>query len=232
MFFSNIEIQRWCEEPSSSTSHHLFVYIGFSIAGIVVNGARIMTIVMSTVRFGQAIHKKVIKSLLYASITQFYNRVPLGRIVNRLSKDVRQIDEEVGFYFTFVLEESSRLINNLVICLYASTPLITIPIVIITGISYKFQQYYLKSQRECARLDNVSASPIVSGFTSGINGVSTIRAYNLEEEFFREQAQKVDTNKRMRIMKIALENWFAMRLSFFSFFVSMTAIGYSIFSQN
>ena len=75
-----------------------------------------MTVVLSTLKFGQAVHKRIISSLLYASLTRFYSRVPLGRIVNRLSKDVRQVDEEVGFYFAFALEELSMLLNNLVIC--------------------------------------------------------------------------------------------------------------------
>lgn len=76
------------------------------------------------------------------------------------------------------------MINNLVICIYASTPLVAIPVVAITCICLKVQQYYLKTQRECVRLENVTTSPIVSGFTSGINGVASIRAYNLEEDFF------------------------------------------------
>ena len=76
------------------------------------------------------------------------------------------------------------MINNLVICIYASTPLVAVPMAIITFACFKVQQYYLKTQRECVRLENVTTSPIVSGFTSGINGVASIRAYDLEEEFF------------------------------------------------
>jgi len=38
------------------------------------------------------IHSKTVTSLLSASINQFYNRVPVGRIINRLSKDITQVD--------------------------------------------------------------------------------------------------------------------------------------------
>ena len=123
----------------------------------------------------------MLKSLLYASITQFYNRIPIGRVINRLSKDLRIVDEDVGYAVGWLLMTVFSLLSNLVICLYASTPLVLIPIVIIGYFCYRLQKYYLKSQRECIRLENISTSPIVSGFTSAINGVGTIRSYNLED---------------------------------------------------
>lgn len=45
-------------------------------------------LIKSGIRQGRIVHKKIIKALLYASTTKFYNRVPLGRILNRLSKDL------------------------------------------------------------------------------------------------------------------------------------------------
>lgn len=42
----------------------------------------------------------------------------------------------------------------------------------------------------------------------------------------------VDTNKRMRITKNALECWFALRLAIFSFIINMSALAYSIFNNN
>ena len=103
---------------------------------------------------------------------------------------------------------------------------------IIGFICYRIQKYYLKTQRETVRLENITNSPIVSGFTSAVNGVGTIRAYNLEQEFLHNQIQKVDTNKRMRMGREALESWFSMRLAMLTFFINMSAIGYSILSNN
>lgn len=73
------------------------------MAAVFWSGIRVFTVVMSALKLGRTIHKKIIKSLLYAGMTQFYNRVPVGRIINRLSKDLRQIDEEVGYAFTWTL---------------------------------------------------------------------------------------------------------------------------------
>jgi ABC-type multidrug transport system fused ATPase/permease subunit len=53
------------------------------------SGTRAYILVTGGIKQGRTIHKKVIKALLYASITTFYNRVPVGRILNRMSKDLR-----------------------------------------------------------------------------------------------------------------------------------------------
>lgn len=53
---------------------------------------RAYVLVIGGIKCGRTVHKKIIKSLLYASLNRFYNRVPQGRIINRLSKDMREVD--------------------------------------------------------------------------------------------------------------------------------------------
>jgi hypothetical protein len=48
---------------------------------------------LSGVRQGKIAHQNMIKGLLYASIPKFFDRVPTGRILNRTSKDLKEIDE-------------------------------------------------------------------------------------------------------------------------------------------
>lgn len=54
----------------------------------------------------------MILSLLFAPLNEFFERVPLGRIYNRLSKDLSVIDLDVAFsvgmsilsFFLFILD--------------------------------------------------------------------------------------------------------------------------------
>jgi ATP-binding cassette subfamily C (CFTR/MRP) protein 1 len=86
--FSNIQIQYWCSDQSRR-NYSLYLYLGLGIAAVLFTGIRGYILVSSGMRQGLALHKKVMKALLYASLTKFYNRVPIGRILNRLSKDLR-----------------------------------------------------------------------------------------------------------------------------------------------
>ena len=44
------------------------------------------------------------------------------------------------------------------------------------------------------RLDSVTKSPIFSHFGESLNGVSTVRAYNVEERFIRINEKKINEN--------------------------------------
>lgn len=85
--------------------------------------------------------------------------------------------------------------------MYASTPFILIPIILFLVICYYLKNYYMRTQRECVRLENISNSPIVSGFSETINDLPTIRAYKLQEKFVERQADIVSINKRNRIAR-------------------------------
>lgn len=84
---------------------------------------------------------------MYASIPEFYDRVPVGRILNRVSKDLKELDSNIAFTVGSVYVALFSLIGNLVICVYASTPYILIPIAIFLFICFFFKNYYMKTKR-------------------------------------------------------------------------------------
>jgi ATP-binding cassette subfamily C (CFTR/MRP) protein 1 len=85
---ANIQIQRWCQNPNQGYTD-LWIYASFSIGSAFFAFARGLTLVLSGIKQGTIVHKKMIKGLLYASIPEFFDRVPTGRILNRVSKDLR-----------------------------------------------------------------------------------------------------------------------------------------------
>jgi hypothetical protein len=86
-----IIIQLWCEDPAGN-SHYLYLYIGFSLASTVFIFFRVYNLFIASARQGEIVHKNMVRSLLYASLGDFFNRVPVGRIINRLTKDLRELD--------------------------------------------------------------------------------------------------------------------------------------------
>lgn len=89
--YSNIQIERWCEDETKDIKY-LYLYLVLAISATLFSGIRAYILCVSGIRQGRNAHKQVIKALLYTSLTQFYNRVPIGRILNRLSKDLREVD--------------------------------------------------------------------------------------------------------------------------------------------
>lgn len=88
---SSIIMERWCEDPLGE-QYDLYLYVGLSVGASFFILFRAYKLVMSSASQGYTVHKKMIKALLYASLGDFFNRVPAGRIINRLTKDLRELD--------------------------------------------------------------------------------------------------------------------------------------------
>ena len=87
----------------------------------------------------------MIKGLLYADLSNFFNRVPTGRIVNRLTKDLSELDFKVMDALSFLLVNFFDLLGTLVICAVAGTPLALIPMALSIALSIFLRKYYMKT---------------------------------------------------------------------------------------
>ncbi len=143
---SNVWMEKWCEAENKDNSY-LYVFLVLSVTSSVFMLIRAYVLVIGGIKCGTTIHKKIIKSLLYASLNKFYNRVPQGRIMNRLSKDIREVDESIGYSVGGFVVSFFGLLGTLVICVYASTYLIILPMLVVTYFSNRFRIYYMKTQR-------------------------------------------------------------------------------------
>lgn len=121
--------------------------MGFSLTSSLCMLMRAYVLVLGGVACGTIVHKKIIKSLLYASLNKFYNRVPIGRIINRLSKDMRELDESIGFSFGGFLVSLFRLFGTLFICIYAASIWMVIPMIGVAYCCNRMRVYYMKTQR-------------------------------------------------------------------------------------
>ena len=68
---------------------YLYLFMGLSAFGVVSIYVLNRAVVIALARQSREVHSKMIKGLLYASLSNFFNRVPTGRIMNRLTKDLR-----------------------------------------------------------------------------------------------------------------------------------------------
>ena len=74
-------------------------------------------------------------------------------------------------------------------------------------IYYLAQLYYRRSSIEIQRLEATTRAPLFSYFSETLNGISTIRAYRVENEFLERQKEKLEYHNRYALIVLNNIPW-------------------------
>lgn len=80
------------------------------------------------------IFNQIMNSLIRAPINLFYDITPIGRIINRLSKDMENIDLELSWLFGSLITYAFVLIGGIVLCvIYVPLGVLAVPLCGVIG---------------------------------------------------------------------------------------------------
>ena len=151
-------------------------------------------------------HEKLLYSILRSPMS-FFDTTPLGRIVNRFSKDIESIDNELALAIRELVVFLLRLIFSILILTYKQ-PNNLVFYFIIFAIYYYMMNLYISSSRQLKRYDATTRSPIFSHVSETLNGMSTIRAYDKTNEFKEYLKSKMNVNNRAYFYFLYGNRWY------------------------
>ena len=123
----------------------------------------------------------MVSCLLKAPLS-FHAINPVGRILNRFSQDMDNIDELLPFYiFRFSLNVTPGIAT--IILAAMMNLLLIIAILIPLPIFYFFAKVFFTSATDVRRLMSIAGSPIYSHFSNTKEGLRNIRVYGRQKEF-------------------------------------------------
>ena len=159
----------------------------------------------------QRVHDNMLAGVM-GSPLRFFETTPSGRLLNRFSADIQQLDVELagrGFRFT----QGAAFIVASVLGLIAVAPFAVLPFVVMTTIAVQFSKLYGVAVRENARLASVTRSPVFSLFNDGLRGHATLRAFGREALITAQfdAANRLNLNTELR--RWDLSYWISMRLT-------------------
>ncbi|KAI8918715.1 P-loop containing nucleoside triphosphate hydrolase protein [Entophlyctis helioformis] len=158
---------------------------------------------------GQRLHEAAARRVVRAP-TAFFDTTPLGRIINRFSKDQDGIDSTLVMSFRMFLQSLASIISYFGL-LIAATPLFIVPFLPVMGLYYIIQKVYRASSRELKRLESISRSPLYAHIGETLNGIATIRAYGEQEHFIQDNNKLNDSNTVPYFLLFAASRWMSMR---------------------
>ncbi|XP_011501217.1 PREDICTED: probable multidrug resistance-associated protein lethal(2)03659 [Ceratosolen solmsi marchali] len=140
-------------------------------------------------RNSKCLHDSALSAILRAPM-HFFEVNASGRILNRFSKDMDIIDNQLP---RTMLDSGQVLltITGAFIITCMVNPLFLIPAIVIAYVTYWIKRIYLKTSTNLKRLEGMTRSPLFTHLNITLNGISTIRAFkaqlNFKEEFDRFQ---------------------------------------------
>ena len=200
---------------------YLMVYALLGVGYIAISLTREIVLFWGSLHASWAIHNRLLKTIMHAKF-RFFDSTPLGQLMNRFSKDVEALDQEVAPVAIGMLHSLASVIM-IVILISIITPGFLIAGIFITLVYTALGAIYLNSSRDLKRLESVQRSPLYQQFGETLNGIVTIRAYGDGPRFIVDNHRRINSYNRPHIYLWASNRWLALRVDWTGALVSFFA---------
>lgn len=205
-------------------SWYLGIYTGLTAVTVLFGIARSLLVFYVLVNASQTLHNRMFESILKAPVL-FFDRNPIGRILNRFSKDIGHMDDLLPLTFLDFIQ-TLLLVVSVIAVAAAVIPWILIPLVPLSIIFVVLRRYFLETSRDVKRLESTTRSPVFSHLSSSLQGLWTIRAYKAEERCQELFDAHQDLHSEAWFLFLTTSRWFAVRLdAICAVFVIVVAFG-------
>uniref|UniRef100_A0A3Q2W5N1 Cystic fibrosis transmembrane conductance regulator n=1 Tax=Haplochromis burtoni TaxID=8153 RepID=A0A3Q2W5N1_HAPBU len=206
------------------TDFYLGIYGGLTAVTIIFGFGRNLVLFNVLVRCSQSLHNRMFSAILQTPV-RFFDINPIGRVLNRFSKDIGLLDSNMPVTFADFVQIFLQILG--VIAVAASViPWILIPVVPLLLIFLYLRRYFLRTSRNVKRLESTTRSPVFSHLSSSLQGLWTIRAFGEEKRFQKVFDAHQDLHSEAWFLFLTTSRWFAVRLDgICSIFVTITTFG-------
>ncbi|PVD27631.1 hypothetical protein C0Q70_12797 [Pomacea canaliculata] len=190
---------------SQGTDYYLMVLLEF-VTLVLSN----FLIWVRTVVASKNLHSRLLARVLRSPMV-FFDTTPVGRIINRFSRDIEAIDNIIPKNIHEFLSIGTMILVTIIV-ISISTPLFIILVIPVLILYYVIQSIYIPTSRQLKRMESVTHSPIYVHFSETISGGATIRAYGAVDRFIEEIKRRVDRNQSLYFTSLSAHRWMTMNL--------------------
>ncbi|XP_056198345.1 ATP-binding cassette sub-family C member 3 isoform X1 [Falco biarmicus] len=232
---ANVWLSDWTNEPVvNGTQHNTAMRIGVYAALGLLQGLIVLicsfTLAMGGINAARTLHAALLENKFHTP-QSFYDTTPIGRIINRFSKDIYVIDEVIPPTILMFLGTFFTSLSTMIVII-ASTPLFAVVIVPLAILYFFVQRFYVATSRQLKRLESVSRSPVYSHFSETVSGASVIRAYRRVKSFVDISDVKMDENQKSYYPGIVSNRWLGIRVEFVGNCIVLFAALFAVIGKN
>lgn len=210
--FTNVWLAYWSTQKwDLGQTAYLAGYSAIGVVSALVAWGRTFAWMVAALTAATNLHMQLLEAVM-STRQSFFDTTPLGRIIQRFSKDTNALDNILGQSVSSVMSFSLLLVGTIVVMGWVM-PILMPFLIPIFGIYFYIQKYYRPGYREAKRLDAVTGSPVFAHFGETLGGLSTIRAFGHQRRFITENEKRIGINQTADYtQKCGCERWLPIRL--------------------
>ncbi|XP_063697681.1 probable multidrug resistance-associated protein lethal(2)03659 [Culicoides brevitarsis] len=162
----------------------LYAFALIILLTIVVSLGRSFVFFNAAMKASANLHNAMFMGISRASM-YFFNTNPSGRILNRFSKDMGQVDEILPAIMIDMIQIFLTLVGIVTVVAIVN-PWYILPTAVLVVLFYFLRVFYLKTSIDIKRIEAITRSPIYSHLGASLSGLSTIRAFKAEQMLIDE----------------------------------------------
>ncbi|XP_061243073.1 ATP-binding cassette sub-family C member 12 isoform X1 [Bos javanicus] len=187
-----------------------WVYPGSMVSILVFGITKGFMFTKTTLMASSSLHDRVFDKILESPMS-FFDRTPTGRLMNRFSKDMDELDVRLPFHAENFLQQFFMVLFILLI-LAAVFPAVLLVLAILAVGFLILLRVFHRGIQELKKVENISRSPWFSHITSSMQGLGTIHAYNRREDCVSKFKMLNDENCSHLLYFNCALRWFALRM--------------------
>ncbi|KAK8524847.1 hypothetical protein V6N12_029701 [Hibiscus sabdariffa] len=141
----------------------------------------------------------------------FFDSTPVGRILTRASSDLSILDFDIPITIVYIECGITELMATIGIMAFITWQVLIVAILAMVALKY-IQDYYVASARELRRINGTTKAPVMNHAAETLQGVVTIRAFNMVDRFFKNYVRLVDTDAMLFCLSNAAMEWLVLRI--------------------
>lgn len=162
----------------------LGIYASLVIGALLLSAFVSFLIYYTLLRSSEKLLNSMVTAIMKAPVF-FFDTNPVGRILNRFSKDIGCMDNTLPAQFLLAVQLCLFTFGATLLAA-ATNYWLFIGIAPLIILFFYFGRYYLKTSRELKRLEAIKCSPVYSHISDTITGLEVIRSSGMEQSFLQE----------------------------------------------
>ena len=216
-YFSNTWLTFWIEGKFEGrpTAFYMGLYIMFSFLYTFCLGIMFYLLCYYTNTASKLLNLNATQKILHVPMA-FMDVSPLGRVLNRFTKDTDVLDNELVEQLRQFINPFCNVIGTIILCIiYIPWFAIAVPLIVLFYVV--IANYYQASAREIKRLEATKRSLVYSHFNEVLSGKDLIKAYRVQDTVKEKLDRLIDSQNEAYFLTLVNQRWLGANLSILAF---------------